>query len=123
MRSLTYAQLATTLQFEHAKAEEHEDTLEIIPLHFQPKTVLYSAASRLFYSGIILSAAAELMAPKYALRFVRASHLVCATSIPMVIRLMLLARRLGVYEEYMQYPDKRYVRAQRLKGCLLMLPI
>jgi hypothetical protein len=32
-------------------------------------------------------------------------NVICVTSIPVVIRLMVLARRAGLYEEYMVYPN------------------
>jgi hypothetical protein len=99
------AQLATTLQYEHFKAEEHENKLEIIPWRFKVDTTLYSAASRIFYLEMILLSAAEILAPEYTLRTVRVMNVICVTSIPVVIRLMVLARRAGLYEEYMVYPN------------------
>jgi hypothetical protein len=39
------------------------------------------------------------------LRVIRGMTVVCATSVPVVIRLMVLAKRGGVYEEYMSYPS------------------
>lgn len=99
------AQLATTLQYEYSKAEEHENKLEIIPWRFKVDTTLYSAASRIFYLEMILLSAAEILAPEYTLRTVRVMSVICVTSIPVVIRLMVLARRGGLYEEYMVYPN------------------
>jgi hypothetical protein len=99
------AQLATTLQYEHFKAEEHENKLEIIPWRFKVDTTLYNASSRIFYFEMILLSAAEILAPEYTLRTVRVMNVICVTSIPVVIRLMVLARRGGVYEEYMVYPN------------------
>lgn len=98
------AQLATTLQYEHFKAEEREEKLEIIPWRIQVDTALYSAASRIFYLEMFLLSTAEILAPPFALKVIRGMTVVCATSVPVVIRLMVLARRGGVYEEYMSYP-------------------
>jgi len=66
---------------------------------------MFNAGSRMLYSLITLLATAEVVLPEYALRVVRVSNLVCITSIPVIIRLMLLAKRQGVYAEYMDYPD------------------
>jgi hypothetical protein len=99
------AQLATTLQYELFKAEEREEKLEIIPWRFQVDTPLYSAASRIFYLEIMLLSAAEILASTSALRMIRVLHVICATSVPVVLRLIVLARRGGVYEEYMEYPN------------------
>jgi len=104
MLSHADAQLATTLQYEHVKAEEREEKLEIIPWRFKVDTPLYSAASRIFYLEMILLSAAEILAPPFALRVIRGMTVVCATSVPVVIRLMVLANQGAVYEEYMSYP-------------------
>jgi len=101
------AQLATTLQYEHFKAEEREEKLEIIPWRFEADTTLYSAASRIFHLEMILLSAAEILAPPFAWRAIRGMTAVCATSIPVVIRLMVLARRRGDYEDYMSYPNPK----------------
>jgi len=98
------AQLATTLQYEHFKAEKHEKNLEIIPWRFKVDTTLYNAASRILYLEMVLLSAAEILAPPSALRVIRGMTVVCATSVPVVIRLMVLAKRGGGYEEYMSYP-------------------
>jgi hypothetical protein len=58
---------------------------------------------------MILSAGAEILAPRSSLWIFRGSNVVCATAIPVVIRLVVLAKRRGVYEEYMLYPNKEYV--------------
>jgi len=104
MLSHADAQLATTLQYEHVKAEEREEKLEIIPWRFKVDTPLYSAASRIFYLEMILLSAAEILAPPFALRIIRGVTVVCATSVPVVIRLVVLAKQGAVYEEYMSYP-------------------
>lgn len=102
----TDAQLATTLQYEHAKADEYENKLETIPWRFKADTTLYNAASRIFYFGLIFLAAAEILGSGNALRVVRGMSVICAPSIPVVTRLMVLARRGGFYEEYMVYPNR-----------------
>jgi len=98
------AQLATTLQYEHSKTEEREEKLEILPWRFKVDTTLYSAASKTFYLEMILLSAAEILAPPVPLRVTRIMNVICAPSALVVMRLMLLARRGGIYEEYMSYP-------------------
>ena len=53
--------------------------------------------------------AAEVLSTKHALGVVRTLNLICATSIPVVIGLVVLARWQGVYEDYMDYPNNQYV--------------
>jgi hypothetical protein len=54
---------------------------------------------------MILLAAAEILAPKSALWMFQVINAIGLTSIPVVLRLMVLAKRAGVYEEYMVYPN------------------
>ena len=97
------------MQYEHAKAEEYENSLDIPPWRFNPDTRLYNAGSQIFYSLIVLLVAAEVLSTKHALGIVRTLNLICAGSIPVVIGLVVLARWQGVYEDYMDYPNNQYV--------------
>lgn len=100
-------QLATTLQYEHSKAEEHEKKLAILPWRFTVDSTMFTAASQIFFFEMLLLAGAEILAPESTLRYVRGMNVICATSLPVVVRLLILARRGGVYEEYMIYPNKK----------------
>ena len=93
------------MQYEHAKAGQYENSLDILPWRFNPNTRLYNAGSRIFYSLIVLLVAAEVLSTKHALGVVRTLNLICATSIPVVIGLVVLSRWQGVYEDYMDYPN------------------
>lgn len=100
------AQLAATLQYEHFKSDERENKLEIIPWRSKVDTTMYSAALRIFCFEMILLAAAEIFAPKFSLRVVRGMYVSGMTSLPVAIRLVVLARQHDVYEEYMSYPSR-----------------
>lgn len=108
-----YVQLATTLRYEHQAesipgGKESSITGSARRVNKTPTPLFNSAFRTYILTLVIVLGGGELFASPKVVRALRMIHSFCGTSIPMVARLVVLAKQQGVYDSFMDYSN-RYV--------------